>query len=53
MAKDKDVGSKKGKEEHSYWRVTITYSDNEISGRVSRIAIKPRAMRTGRRKHRS
>jgi hypothetical protein len=34
MAKDKDVGSKKGKEEHSYWRVTITYSDNEISGRV-------------------
>src|SRR5229473_2267611 len=40
MAKDKDVGSKKGKEEHSYWRVTITYIDNEISGRVYNAVIR-------------
>jgi hypothetical protein len=34
MPGNKDVDNKKGKEEYHYWRVTITYSDNEISGRV-------------------
>jgi hypothetical protein len=29
-----DADSKKTKQEYRYWRVTITYSDNEISGRV-------------------
>jgi hypothetical protein len=34
MPKNNDVNRKKVKQEYSYWRVTITYSDNEISGRV-------------------
>ena len=32
MPKTKDANSKKGKPEYHYWRVTITYSDNELSG---------------------
>ena len=28
------MDSKTGKQEYRYWRVTITYSDDEISGRV-------------------
>lgn len=34
MAKSSNVDRKNGKREYRYGRVTITYSDNEISGRV-------------------
>jgi hypothetical protein len=34
MPKSNDADSKKGEREYRYFRVTITYSDNEISGRV-------------------
>ena len=27
-----EVDSKKGKQEYHYWRVIVTYSDNETSG---------------------
>jgi hypothetical protein len=32
MAKADDGDSKKTKHEHAYWRVLVTYSDNETSG---------------------
>jgi hypothetical protein len=32
MPKNKAVDSEKAKQEYRYWRISITYSDDEISG---------------------